>query len=223
MNLLNFKAGATKKKRAPSKKSTSGNRKTITLSIPHWRSLVVGLVIGIFITIGILPTIPDLNFKIANPFKSLAFSKNKPVVEPPKQEKPSQKVAKKSEKPIFDFYTELTKTEEQNSHKNKTEHRSQSRAKQSKTLDLKSTKSPISQYAVQAGSFKRRSDADELKAQLTLNGFEAHIELARLGRKNQIWHRVMIGPFNSEQKAVEQQKKLQTLKISGTLVLKQTD
>lgn len=49
-------------------------------------------------------------------------------------------------------------------------------------------------YYLQAGSFQRPADADNLKAQLALAGLEAHIVTANIGDKG-VWHRVRLGPF----------------------------
>lgn len=49
-------------------------------------------------------------------------------------------------------------------------------------------------YFLQVGSFKSESDADNLKAQLALQGFEAIVQTANIPEKG-IWHRVRVGPL----------------------------
>ncbi len=51
------------------------------------------------------------------------------------------------------------------------------------------------EYFVQAGSFRRMSDADRLKARLALLGVESRIERAEV--KGAVWYRVRLGPFTS--------------------------
>jgi len=58
---------------------------------------------------------------------------------------------------------------------------------------------------LQVGSFQSVTEADSLKAQLALLGLEAKIEAAKVN--NDIWHRVMLGPYgdNSELSRVKNQ------------------
>lgn len=51
-------------------------------------------------------------------------------------------------------------------------------------------------YFLQVGSFKAESDADNLKAKLALQGFEAIVQTADIPEKG-IWHRVRVGPLNN--------------------------
>lgn len=51
------------------------------------------------------------------------------------------------------------------------------------------------QYVLQAGSFRSRSDADRLKAQLALMGLEASIQSVTVNRED--WHRVRVGPYKN--------------------------
>lgn len=51
-----------------------------------------------------------------------------------------------------------------------------------------------SNYFLQVGSFKTQADADNLKAELALQGFEAVVQTADLGDKGK-WHRVRVGPL----------------------------
>ncbi|MDR9432593.1 MAG: SPOR domain-containing protein [Spiribacter sp.] len=53
-------------------------------------------------------------------------------------------------------------------------------------------------YLLQAGSFRRATDADSLKANLALLGIEARIQVVELPG-GETWHRVRIGPFASLQ------------------------
>ena len=49
------------------------------------------------------------------------------------------------------------------------------------------------EYRVQVGSFRERKEADRLRAELALGGFESSIQTADTA--NGTWHRVMLGPF----------------------------
>lgn len=49
------------------------------------------------------------------------------------------------------------------------------------------------EYRVQVGSFRERREADRLRAELALGGFESSIQT--MDAANGTWHRVMLGPF----------------------------
>jgi cell division protein FtsN len=51
-------------------------------------------------------------------------------------------------------------------------------------------------YFLQAGSFQKAEDAENLKAKLAMMGVEATVQAADLSGKG-MWHRVRIGPFSS--------------------------
>ena len=51
------------------------------------------------------------------------------------------------------------------------------------------------EFRVQVGSFRERKEADRLRAELALGGFESRIQTADTA--NGTWHRVMLGPFRS--------------------------
>ena len=51
-------------------------------------------------------------------------------------------------------------------------------------------------YFLQAGAFQTEEEADNLKAKLALQGFEAVVQTATIPDKG-IWHRVRVGPLNS--------------------------
>ena len=53
------------------------------------------------------------------------------------------------------------------------------------------------EYILQVGSFPRAEDADKLRAQLILLNLDASIERVEI-RKGEIWHRVVVGPFNNQ-------------------------
>ncbi len=58
---------------------------------------------------------------------------------------------------------------------------------------------PASGYVLQAGSFRSASDADTLKAQLALLGYEASVQRVTINQDT--YHRVRVGPFASRERA----------------------
>ena len=94
----------------------------------------------------------------------------------PKEESP-ENAAKQDNK--FDFYTILPETEstvtEQEVKNN--------------TLIKKDN------YFLQVGAFQDEADADNMKAKLALQGFEAVVQTATIPEKG-VWHRVRVGPLS---------------------------
>jgi len=74
-------------------------------------------------------------------------------------------------------------------------------------------------YIIQAGSFHRLQQAEELKAQLAFSGFEASIQTFKMGAKD-TRYRVLIGPFASKDQAYSQQHQLEQSQPLHSVVLK---
>ena len=51
-------------------------------------------------------------------------------------------------------------------------------------------------YLLQAGSFRQAKDADKLRGELILIGLEPKVKKIR--KDNELWHRVVIGPLDTE-------------------------
>lgn len=51
-------------------------------------------------------------------------------------------------------------------------------------------------YLLQAGSFRSQDDADRLRGELILQGFEAFTK--EVEQASGVWHRVMVGPFETK-------------------------
>jgi len=59
------------------------------------------------------------------------------------------------------------------------------------------------QFFLQAGSFRRKDDAESVRAQIILLGQDVRVESGRV--REETWYRVLVGPFaNREQLAVSQ-------------------
>ena len=57
------------------------------------------------------------------------------------------------------------------------------------------------EYLVQAGSFRLQDDANRLRARLMLTGVSADISINTLDDEDEVWHQVVVGPFNSKSDA----------------------
>lgn len=185
--------------------------------ISHWGAFIIGILVGSLISCIIIFGFfsNTLSRKAAPKLKEIHIAKKNVAAKSEEvvQEKATVTVAKAVKEPRYDFYTELT-GESHGSDKSK--------ANSSQVLDLKSPPKPINKYVVQAGSFKNRADADALKARLTLNGLAAKIEVVKLNEE-EYWHRVIMGPFQSEAQAAEQKQLVKNLEVDAILVLKSSE
>jgi cell division protein FtsN len=121
-----------------------------------------------------------------------AFAASLYFIKHPVAESKPAKVAEKPKaqenipKPRFDFYKLLQESEtivpatETNT-----------------TEDKPAAEKNTTEYILQVGSFPAAVDADKLRAQLILLNLDARIEKVEI-RKGEIWHRVVVGPFESQ-------------------------
>ena len=125
---------------------------------------------------------------------SIYFIKN-PVVAPAPKEEPKPKVTEnKTPKPRFDFYKLLQESE--------------TIVPASETInEEKPAQEQSTEYILQVGSFPRADDADKLRAQLILLNLDASIEKVEI-RKGEIWHRVVVGPFNTQNELTQARSQL---------------
>lgn len=63
------------------------------------------------------------------------------------------------------------------------------------------------QYYLQAGSFRQRSEADRVRAQILLMGLDVRLEDAKLAN-GETWHRVQVGPFADQNKRAQAEQTL---------------
>lgn len=151
------------------KKNRTSNRQSSSGGqTPGWVWFIVGGVLGAFAA-------------------SLYFIKH-PVVEAPKPAKVDTKPKPQDNipKPRFDFYKLLQDSET-------IVPASETNTAEDKPAAEKNT----TEYILQVGSFPAADDADKLRAQLILLNLDARIEKVEI-RKGEIWHRVVVGPFDSQ-------------------------
>lgn len=72
-------------------------------------------------------------------------------------------------------------------------------------------------YLVQVGSFRRSEDADRLKAQLALLGFEARVVSARINAQD-VRYRVRSGPFRGKAAVREARERLAGNGFKGIVI-----
>ncbi len=160
-----------------------------------FKSFLKGLFLGLLVAL-----IVYLDAHTALDLPEIAFESDK-------VENPNLVVAKpKLPTPTFNFYDTLPEMEVVISD-------SESAGKAEKNKEDKAK----SQYILQVASFRKASDADEMKAKLALLGFEAEIEPRRFA-SGVVWHRVKIGPYLSTRTLDRDKRRLQDQGIDALTV-----
>lgn len=179
-------AKKTKKRKSASR---FDNKKTKT-SVPSWTWLVAGLIIGVLVTFAIN--------------QQYFLSDARPVIET-KKEPPSAKSryqavpAQEATDSDFSFYDEL---------ENKTVEVPDEEPKI--VTKTRSTK----RYIMQCGSFRKKTSAETLRAQIAMNGFEANIKPS-VEKSGKRWFRVVLGPYDSKRFAERERHQLERNNINN--------
>jgi cell division protein FtsN len=166
----------------PSPQKTSNSKGS-----PFLSGILVGLLLGVGLSVGLTMFIkggdsPFADKKISKPnieSHTAKLPKEKIATENalPSEENPD-KVTKPDNK--FDFYTILPETES-------------TVTEQEIKNNVQTVKKDS--YFLQVGAFPDESDADNMKAKLALQGFEAVVQTATIPEKG-VWHRVRVGPLS---------------------------
>jgi cell division protein FtsN len=166
----------------PSPQKTSNSKGS-----PFLSGFLVGLLLGVGLSVGLTMFIkggdsPFADKKISKPnieSHTVKLPKEKIATENtlPSEENPD-KVAKPDNK--FDFYTILPETES-------------TVTEQEIKNNVQTVKKDS--YFLQVGAFPDEADADNMKAKLALQGFEAVVQTATIPEKG-VWHRVRVGPLS---------------------------
>ena len=154
-----------------SKKENSGN--------PFLSGFLIGFLLGVVLTAGLTMYIQG----DTSPFRDNK-SKSKtiePLTESTDTDTEENTSAQNKPEDKFDFYTILPKTE------------STVTEEEISQPDMTTKKE---NYFLQVGSFQSEADADNLKANLALQGFEAIVQTSTIPEQG-TWHRVRVGPLKN--------------------------
>ena len=167
----------------PAAQKTNGSKGS-----PFFTGLLIGLLLGVGLSLWLTMYLKGGD----NPFTENKASK--PVFEAHKQ-KPVKTTTEEDALPKeesldgdnanpaktdnkFDFYTILPETESTVTEQ-----------------EVKESSIKKDNYFLQVGAFQDEADADNMKAKLALQGFEAVVQTATIPEKG-VWHRVRVGPLN---------------------------
>ena len=78
-------------------------------------------------------------------------------------------------------------------------------------------------YVLQAGSFKNSADANRMRAELILLNLNANVEESLGSDNQQIWYRVMVGPFDSRSRMAKARSILVSKDINPLLLKRAKD
>jgi len=139
---------------------------------PFLSGFLIGLLLGVIITVALTMYLKG----DTSPFQP---QKEKPTALESLTDGSNDTTEKEEDN--LDFYTILPKTESTVTEK-----------EIAKTV----IKPKKENYFLQVGSFKTEGDADNLKAKLALQGFEAIVQTAIIPEQG-TWHRVRVGPLKN--------------------------
>ena len=170
-------------------KPTQNRSSSSSKGSPFFSGLLIGLLVGVGLSLAVTMYIKGSE----SPFSGKkSISDNSEMLS---EKLPKQKIATESALPAdenpdetaqnksnnqFDFYTILPETES-----TVTEQEVKDRS-----LTVKKDN-----YFLQIGAFQDEADADNMKAKLALQGFEAVVQTATIPEKG-VWHRVRVGPLS---------------------------
>jgi cell division protein FtsN len=80
-------------------------------------------------------------------------------------------------------------------------------------IDPQNQSQPTVRRLMQCGSFRKNSQAQELKAMIAFQGLEAQVKSSK--GTSGTWYRVILGPYNSKRLAEKDRHSLQRAKING--------
>jgi cell division protein FtsN len=159
-------------------------QKTGNKGSPFLSGLLIGVLLGVGLSVGLTMYLKGAN----SPFSDKKV--NKPIIENLSEKMSKEKTADenalpKDENPNkpdnkFDFYTILPGTESTVTER-----------------EIKENSQTVKKdnYFLQVGAFPNEADADNMKAKLALQGFEAVVQTATIPEKG-VWHRVRVGPLH---------------------------
>lgn len=160
-------------------KNSTSREKPSSKGSPFFSGLLVGLVLGVAISVLLALFITGGKSPFENKVTPAAVIEADPLEVP---DATQAKTGEEAGQPRFDFYTILPGTETQVTEQ-------EIKQKESAAIAVTET------YFLQVGAFQTEQEADNMKAKLALQGIEAIVQTAAIPEKG-TWHRVRVGPFS---------------------------
>lgn len=182
-------------------KPSQAKAKTKNSGSTFFNGLLVGLFLGVALTVALIIYIKGDHSPFSNVFKKDEGSQEIPIKSTVTEEEVKPGNAAIEDPNKFDFYTILPDTESKIS---------EQQVKKNPTIKQES-------YFIQVGAFAREDDANNLKTRLALVGFEAVVQTADIPNKGTM-HRVRIGPLNDLAKISKISHDLETNGFQANLI-----
>lgn len=191
----------TARKQSAPKRGASRYQAPQKKPVPGWVWLVCGLLIGSFFT---------FLFNLEPGRDDIRREK-----EQARQPGPSRTTPSDANQPKYEFYTLLPESEIIVSPQTPVSPEEAARIDTQRAQAALAGQTPPpappiagtdTRFFLQAGSFRKRNEADGLRAQLTLLGQNVQIESSTV--RDEVWHRVMVGPFHTREQLNAAQKSL---------------
>lgn len=217
---------ATKKKSAP-KRGATRYQAPKKKPVPGWLWLACGLAIG-----GLLVFLMQLEPGRDEIKRSKPETAQRPLGKPA-GDKPVANPTAQPAKPKYDFYTLLPESEvivppeavpEQTPPPPTPQELAKADAARAEAALRGETPPPLptavkaarTQYFLQAGSFRKQTDAERVRAQISMLGQMARVESGTV--RDEVWYRVMVGPFSDRSKVSQAQKQLSSNGFGNVLL-----
>jgi len=182
-------------------KPSQAKAKTKSSGSTFFNGLLVGLFLGVAMTVALIIYIKGDHSPFSSVFKKDEGSQEIPIKSTVTEEEVKPGNAAIEDPNKFDFYTILPDTESKIS---------EEQVKKNPTIKQES-------YFIQVGAFAKEDDANNLKTRLALVGFEAFVQTAEIPNKGTM-HRVRIGPLNDLAKISKISHDLETNGFQANLI-----
>ena len=182
-------------------KPSPAKAKTKSSGSTFFNGLLVGLFLGVALTVALIIYIKGDHSPFSSAFKKDEGSQEIPIKSTVTEEEVKPGNAAIEDPNKFDFYTILPDTESKIS---------EEQVKKNPTIKQES-------YFIQVGAFAKEDDANNLKTRLALVGFEAFVQTADIPNKGTM-HRVRIGPLNDLAKISKISHDLETNGFQANLI-----
>lgn len=216
---------ATRKKAPAPKRGASRYKAPPKKPVPAWVWLACGLLVGGFIMF-LMQLQPGRDgIKRDKPEQATTASKAKP---------PATKT--EPQKPKYDFYTLLPESEvivppdaltapaptakpvspEEAAKIDAARAEALLNGQTPPAMPPVATAAASTEFFLQAGSFRKREDADKVRAQIILLGQSVQVESGTV--REEVWYRVLVGPFANREQLAQAQKSLAGSGFSNLLL-----
>ena len=199
------------------RKQPKSTKKTRPRSSSGLGMLLTGMVVGCVLTTLFLGWKKDPDHGIGSGINQM-IAKSRQQNSDPKNDNTDQTQDQSQKSPSYDFYTILPEIEQviPEAYTAPTPVKKTAEPKDTQVSETTQTQTQTTQpdhYLLQAGSFGKKDEANQLKAKLALSGYESYIQKVTVDGKK--FYRVRMGPYRNLNKLDAASKDLGTKGINA--------